>query len=306
MRPEPGTSKRVEIRSSMVVTVGLAAEFSDGYAVDDLEAAPAGLAHRVFFGVEAGSGIPVVLKVEQTPGRLGIEHQALSWLYQKEVDVPRVHWFGTGRVGDEPFARCLVTERIVGKPPHSPASWGRMGQRLQRLQGVPWTGSGLPVCDESRLVASHQDKTTALGSRLAVAACCQPTPSLGPLVVTHGDPGDGNYLESDTRAVLIDWEQAQVAPRGLDLARAVFVALLRAAHSDSGDLANAQAVIAGYLNTSNWNPTTAEMKWWLEVAGVQVVHNRWLRSDQPNVPPWQEAGIVLEGALSDAQWLIHS
>ena len=40
-------------------------------------------------------------------------------------------------------------------------------------------------------------------------------------------PGDGNYLESDTRAVLIDWEQAQVAPRGLDLARAVFIALLQ-------------------------------------------------------------------------------
>ena len=288
----------------MVVAVSLAAEFSDGYAVDDLEAAPAGLAHRVFFGVEAGSGIPVVLKIEQIPGRLEIEHQALLWLCQKEVDVPRVHWFGTGRVGDGPFARCLVTERIDGKPPHSSASWRRMGRTLQRLEGVPWRGSGLPVFDEARFVHSHQEKTTVLGGRIAAVAGVGSAPPLGPLIVTHGDPGNGNYLESDTRAVLIDWEQAHVAPRGLDLARAAFIALLRAARIGLGDGENARAVIAGYLNSSDWNPTTSELKWWLEVAGVQVVYNRWLRSDQPNVPPWREAAIVLERAIADDDWLV--
>ena len=85
--------------------------------MDDLEPGPAGLAHRVFFGAETKSGIPVVVKVEQIAGRLEIEHQALQWLFQTDVDVPRVHRFGTGRVGDDPFARCLVTERIDGKPP---------------------------------------------------------------------------------------------------------------------------------------------------------------------------------------------
>jgi hypothetical protein len=64
-------------------------------------------------------------------------------------------------------------------------------------------------------------------------------------------------------------------------------------------------VIAGYLNGSDWNPTTSELKWWLEVAGVQVVNYRWLRSDQPNVPSWQEAIIVLEQSLSNDDWLIH-
>ena len=64
-------------------------------------------------------------------------------------------------------------------------------------------------------------------------------------------------------------------------------------------------MIGGYLNSSSWNPTTNELKWWLEVAGVQIVHNRWLRSDQLHAPPWQEAAIVLERALSDDQWLIH-
>ena len=280
-----------------------AAEFSDGYSVDDLEAAPAGLAHRVFFGVEAESGIPVVLKIEQIPGRIDIEYQALLWLYQRKVDVPKPHWFGTGRVGDEPFARCLVTERVVGQSPQSPTSWGRMGQTLQRLELVPWRGSILPVLNESQFVDSHEQKTAVLAGRITPVPGGEPAPSLGPLIVTHGDPGDGNYLESDTRAVLIDWEQAQVAPRGLDLARAVFIALLRAAQSGSGNPDNARAVIAGYLNGSDWDPTTSEMKWWLEVAGVQVVYNRWLRSDQPNVPPWQDAASVLEGAFSDDHWL---
>ncbi len=289
----------------MVVTVILVAELSDGYGVDHLEPAPTGLEHRVFFGVEAGSRNPVVLKLERIPGRLGVEHRALSWLYQKEVDVPRVHWFGTGRVGDEPFARCLVTERIDGKHAESPASWRRMGVALQRLEGAPWRGSDLPIFEEAEFVSSHRDKITALGDRLAPAARCEPTPPLGPLVVTHGDPGNGNYLESEKRAVLIDWERAHVAPRGLDVARAAFIGLLRAAHSGSKDLRHAQGVIAGYLERSDWNPTTSEMKWWLEVAGVQVVHNRWLRSDQPEVPPWQEAAIVLEAALSDDHWMLH-
>jgi hypothetical protein len=85
----------------------------------------------------------LVVKIEQIPGRLEIEYQALSWLCQMDVDVPRVHRLGSGTVGGEPFERCLVTERIDGKPPRSPAAWCRMGWSLQRLEGVPWRGSVL-------------------------------------------------------------------------------------------------------------------------------------------------------------------
>lgn len=301
---DQATSGRSGIRRSMVAVVSLAVEFSDGYAVGDLEPAPTGLAHRVFFGAEAGSRLPVVVKIEQIPGCLEIEHRALVWLSDREVDVPRVHWFGSGRVADEQLAPCLVTERIDGMPPQSPSSWSRMGRTLQRLEGVQWRGSGLTILDEAQFVSSHQQKIDALQDQLASVPCCEHS-QLGPLIVTHGDPGDGNYLESHSRAVLIDWERAQVAPRGLDLARAVFIALLRTAHSDSWDLGNARAVIAGYLNGSNWSPATSEMKWWLEVAGVQIVHNRWLRPDQPNVPSWQDAAVVLDVALSDDRWLTH-
>jgi aminoglycoside phosphotransferase len=150
----------------------------DGYALDELEPAPVGLAHGVFFGVEAGSGFSVVVKIEQIPGRLDIEHQALLWLRQKEVDVPRVHWFGRGRVGDGSLARCLVTERIDGKPPQSPASWSRMGRTLQRLEGVPWRGSDLPVLDKTRFLLSHEQKVALLGDRISSFAMGEPTQSL--------------------------------------------------------------------------------------------------------------------------------
>ena len=124
-----------------------------------------------------------MLKLERIPGRLGIEHRALLWLYQKEMDVLRVHWFGTGRPGDEPFARCLVNECIDGEHPHSPAPSRRMGRTLQRLEGVPWSGSGSPIFDKAEFVSSRQDKIADLGDRLAPAVACEPTPSLGPLVV---------------------------------------------------------------------------------------------------------------------------
>lgn len=44
--------------------------------------------------------------------------------------------------------------------------------------------------------------------------------------MTHGDPGPGNFLDDGADGTLVDWEDAVVAPRGLDLGRASFIALL--------------------------------------------------------------------------------
>jgi hypothetical protein len=66
---------------------------------------------------------------------------------------------------------------------------------------------------------------------------------------------------------------------------------------------NAQAVMAGYLTSSAWRPTTGEMKWWLEVAGVQMAYNRLLRSDEASMPPWRDAVLLLEATLSDNDWM---
>jgi aminoglycoside phosphotransferase len=283
--------------------VATVVDFRDGYSVGALEAAPAGLSHRVFFGVEVGSDFPVVLKMEQVPGRLMTDHRALTWLHGKAVDVPEVRWFGVAGLKGERPTHCLVTERIFGTPARTAASWWRMGVVLQRLAGVSWKGSGLPTFEATQLLSDHRQRCQELAVDLTGIIGKQPIPSLGPLILTHGDPGDGNYLESDTRASLIDWEHAQIAPRGLDLARAVFLALLRTARSGSSDVGNAQAVMAGYLTSSAWRPTTGEMKWWLEVAGVQMAYNRLLRSDEASMPPWRDAVLLLEATLSDNDWM---
>lgn len=170
----------------MVVVVSLAVEFSDGYTVDDLEPGPSGLAHRVFFGVESGSRLSVVVKIEQVPERLEIEHQALVWLRDMEVDVPRVHWFGSARIGDRALARCLVTERIDSTPPDSPASLSRMGQTLQRLEAVPWRGSGLTILGEAEFVSSHQGKINALRDRLASVPAARRLRRVGFATVARG------------------------------------------------------------------------------------------------------------------------
>ena len=203
--------------------------------------------------------------------------------------------------------------RVWDDRPNQLLPGGRMGQVLERLSRVPWRGSGLPVYSETEFVTSHREKVDKLGDRLATLGDGEvlrhllqdPIPLLGPLVVTHGDPGNGNYLETTTTEVLIDWENAHVGPCGLDLVRAMFMALLVAARSEvSADRSRARAVMAGYLGASDWHPTTTELRWWLGVAGVQFTYNRWEREGEPRVLPWRNALAVLANALDDDAWLI--
>lgn len=286
-------------------------ECSDGYRVEGLEPAGAGQSHHVWFGVATATGEAVVVKAELLPGRLAVEHRALRWLARSGVAVPAVRAFGQCRL-DGQDRPCLVTERVPGQPPVSVQAWHRMGQCLGRLGAVAWEGSELPVCPAAQFAASHRDKVAALAAPLATLGehdavlrlLEEPGPLLGALILTHGDPGGGNYLETDAAGYLLDWENAQVSPRGLDLARGAFIALLdadRAGHP--ADVARARAVTSGYLAAQDWQPDKAELRWWLAVAGVQFIHNRWLRAGQPRVLPWADAARVLMRALSDDPWL---
>ncbi len=284
---------------------------SDGYEVENLVAVPGGRSHHVYFGTEAGAARPVVVKMEVVGGRLAVEERALTWLWAQGAPVPKVRRFAAGRLGDGPLRPCLVTDRVDGRPPRTAAAWGRMGRALHELGRIPPRGSGLPTWPVPEFVRSHRAKVEALGDRLAGSSVpaavgqvlAAPTPALGPLVVTHGDPGPGNYLETATAPVMIDWEVAQIAPRGLDMARAAFVALLVADGSGKpADRTRARAVIAGYLDGGDWRPTISELQWWLAVAGVQVTHNRWERRGQPRVLPWADSVTVLAAALRD-DWL---
>jgi thiamine kinase-like enzyme len=122
-------------------------------------------------------------------------------------------------------------------------------------------------------------------------------------VVTHGDPGPGNFLDDWGTGSIVDWEDAQVAPRGLDLARLVFIAMLGA--GPDGYLGRehderARAVAAAYLEAlaDSWRPTRQERRWWLTAAGVQFIHRRWELDGRP--APWQDAERVLRACLSRA------
>ena len=135
-------------------------------------------------------------------------------------------------------------------------------------------------------------------------------PAIGPLVLTHGDPGPGNFLDNGRAGILIDWEEAKIASRGLDLARAIFIALLGAGPSGfvaRDHHARARSVTAGYLATlrDTWRPGPPELRSWLTIAAIEFVHRRWQRAGQPGTLPWTQAITVLATALhEDETWML--
>ncbi len=137
-------------------------------------------------------------------------------------------------------------------------------------------------------------------------------PAPGPLVIAHGDPGPGNFLDNGHRGTLIDWEEAQIAPRGLDLARAIFIALVGSGPARfiaRDHHARAQSVASGYLQSleHTWLPGAAELRWWLTAAGIQFAHRRLKRAGQPGVMLWTDAMSVLARALTqDRPWISES
>lgn len=187
-----------------------------------------------------------------------------------------------------------------------------MGRALARLADIPWAGCGLAVLDAPAFGDQHVQRIRELGVHLDALAetvadwtqlCSPAVPGASDLVITHGDPGPGNYLDDNATGTLIDWEAAHVAPIGLDLARATFIALLGAGpvgyvardHSQ-----RARAVAHGYLAqlAERWRPTSEQLRWWLTVAGIQFAHRRWQRAGQPGVPPWTDAIDTLRVALT--------
>lgn len=121
------------------------------------------------------------------------------------------------------------------------------------------------------------------------------------MVITHGDPGPGNFLDHGDCGTIIDWEQAHIAPQGLDIARLFFIALLGSGpggYPTHNLHARAKAAVAGYLasTTDQFRPGENERRWWTAVAGIQFIHRRWqLRG---HLAPWEEAAQVLESALA--------
>lgn len=260
--------------------------------------------HRVLFGIEESSGQEVAVKIELIPGALEPEHRALEWLTAQGGPSPRLRVAGTvDASGEHAGAACLVIDRVAGAPPTSAEGWGRLGRALARLSLVPGEGRELPTLDHRDFLRLHErrvdDLAEALGRDLREGlSAVPPAYAESPLTLTHGDPGPGNFLDDGLDGTLIDWEDAQVAPRGLDLGRAVFIALLGAGPEGfvgREHAARAGAVKAGFLaEADDRAPGEDEVSWWSSVAGVQFAHRRLERAGQPGVLPWLEAVAVLE------------
>lgn len=270
-----------------------------------------GTRHEVLFGVLQRTGERVAVKIERIPGSLEVEHRTLSWLTAQQGPAPRLITASTVISRGRP-ATCLVTTRADGAAPTTRSGWERMGRALARLADLPLGGCGLTVVDPPTFGERHAQRIRQLGLRLEMLAgavedwtqLSSPTiPGATVLVITHGDPGPGNYLDDNAAGTLIDWEGAQIAPLGLDLARATFIALLGA--GPAGYLPRdhhqrARAVAHGYLGQlgKRWRPTREHLRWWLTVAGIQFVHRRWQRAGQPGVGPWTDAIDTLRAALT--------
>jgi aminoglycoside phosphotransferase (APT) family kinase protein len=226
----------------------------------------------------------------------------LQWLGSHHGPAPRLLAAGTLVSSDLAGRFCLVCDRAAGVPPTSSSAWTRLGEAVARLASLPWRGSALTVWDHRDFLDAHQarvrDLSRELGSDLGERL--PPVPSSysdSPLSLTHGDPGPGNFLDDGALGVLIDWEDAHVAPRGLDLGRASFIALLGAGpegFAARDQQARADAVVAGYVARSEDRPAGEdETAWWIAVAAVQFAHRRLVRAGEPGVLPWRDPLAIL-------------
>lgn len=279
---------------------------ADGTTVRDTTSPPQGIKHRVLLGVEESSGREVAAKIELIPGALERERRALEWIAARGGPAPRLLVAGeVVEPGRHAGALCLVTERVVGAPPTSTAGWRRLGGALARLSEVPWAGSDLPALDHEGFLPLHERRVEELGRALGrdLGASLPAVPSVyaeSPLTLSHGDPGPGNFLDDGVAGTIIDWEDAAVSPRGLDLGRARFIALLGGGPEGYVAVeqeARAEAVTSGYLDeAAGPGPTDDELAWWLAVAGVQFAHRRLEGAGEPGALPWLDAVEVLEKA----------
>jgi aminoglycoside phosphotransferase (APT) family kinase protein len=284
----------------------MALRLTDGTTITDLSEPLQGMRHRIFFGVEESSGREVAAKVELIEGALGPERRALEWLTEQDVPAPRLLAAGTlDDSGEHPGAVCLVVDRVAGGRPTGLDAWNRLGGALARLSLIPWEGSGLRTLDHDAFRDLHERRVAELAEALGrdLAAGMPPLPrsyASSPMTVTHGDPGPGNFLDDGADGTLIDWEDAVVAPRGLDLGRARFIALLGSGPEGwvaEEPVARADAVAAGFLAEVAQAPDADELAWWLGVAGVQFAYWRRERAGAPGVLPWLDAVAALDSAL---------
>jgi aminoglycoside phosphotransferase len=277
---------------------------SDGRLVELGESAANGSKNETRFG--RLNGQPVVVKTQRSHDNPREEELALRFLNRAGLRVPQVIGSGTA-VDGRPL---LVISRESGSHSETPEGWERFGRDLAALLDVPVAGCPFRRVSASDFVADHHERLVQVRQLLTHAQMSAIEDSLtrvgviDRLVVTHGDPGTGNYLDAgdDQRAgVLLDWETATVSPIGLDLGRAAFICMLDLRRSGISDQL-VPALIRGYTQRSELSAQTggALLHAWVIVAALQFIHGRHTRPLVPERTP-QAAAKVLERYLASTR-----
>lgn len=226
-------------------------------------------------------GREVIVKIQATHGRLPQEEIALTYAADHGLRVPGV--IAGWQPADGGY--CLVLSREPGVRTHEPDGWWRMGFDLARLSTVTVGECRLPRVDAAGFADDHlrrleairpliDDHADRIGAAVRHLATGRPT-------LTHGDPGSGNYLDHEAGGTILDWETASVAPFGIDVGRAAFIALLDNANTGIPE-ALRTAVVAGYRAGSPEPIDDVTVAAGTIVAGLQFIHGRHTQPLRPD------------------------
>lgn len=183
------------------------------------------------------TGQPVVVKVQATHGQLRREEAALTFATDQGLPTPSV--VGSSTTPDGDF--FLVLTKEAGVRTNQPDGWQRMGHDYARLASGAITDCPLPTIRPEEFAADHADRLATIKPLLASQAhdeireAIEHFATTRELVLTHGDPGSGNYLDHQSGGTILDWETASIAPYGIDVGRAAFIALLDLGHTSIPD-----------------------------------------------------------------------
>lgn len=282
------------------VSTRLSLRLPDGRSVQLGDRTPGGSKNQTRYGTLPG-GDQVVVKLQQAHGQLAVEEVALRYARQHGVQVPRV--IGSGTAADGTF--FLVLSREAGVRTKEPAGWYRLGGDLAALASVPVQACTLPCITPQAFVADHLERLRVVEPLLSATMDQSIRKAIGHfnnqsnLVLTHGDPGSGNYLDNEDGGVILDWETAVIAPFGLDPGRAAFIALLDNGHTGIPEQLRS-AVIRGYRDNlpTGWQLDQAALVAATTIAGLQFIHGRHTQPLRPDRTA-QMAIDALDGYLSN-------
>lgn len=276
-------------------------ELRDGRMIELGDRATNGSKNETRFG--SLDGQPVVVKIQSAHGDPRREEQALTFLATAPLRVPKVVGCGTTPTG-RPF---LAISREDGTHTETPAGWARFGRDLAALASVAVNDCPLRRVPIDEFLADHHERLATVrdiassGVADEIEVALSRIAAVDRVVLTHGDPGSGNYLDSgadDRPGVLLDWETATVSPLGLDLGRAAFICMLDLHHTGVPDQLYPE-LIRGYLEDSELagqfdRPLVSA---WIAIAALQFIHGRHVRPLAPERTP-ESAATVFANYLS--------